>query len=249
MAKIYGLFGAMSGKVADVVMSVRNGQQIVRKYQPNVANPKTQSQSGTRARFKLLSQLAAVMAPVIAIPRTGNVSTRNRFTSINFPLSSFDNNEASITLTGVQLTKSVVALPGIIATRSGGGLNAHLGTAAVDVNRVVYAVFTKTNNELRLVDSKVATAVGTSDPWGVNFNDVPSTEEMVVYAYGVRDNTDSARLAFGNLTAVTGESVANLIVSRSLTENDVTLTETVAAVVTAPSGAKIEDENENKKKK
>lgn len=236
MAKIYGLFGAMSGKVADVVMSVRNGQQIVRKYQPVVANPKTQNQFTTRAQFKLLSQLSAVMAPVIAIPRVGAISSRNIFTKVNFPLTSFANNEASIELNSIQLTKSAVALPSLNAGRAEGALFAEMRpqdiVGGLNVSRIVYAMFEKTSdNRLRFVESKVATEAGDDGNWSVTFSNV--TREVVILAYGVRDNTEAARIVFGNLEAVAAETVAKIITSRTLTEVDVTLTETRGTTVAA----------------
>lgn len=229
MALIYGLFGAMSGKVADVVMSVRNGQQIVRKYQPVVSNPKTVNQYTTRARFKLLSQLSAVMAPVIAIPRNGGVSSRNRFTQKNFRLSTFVNDAANITLVDVQLTDSVVAFPQISGNRTSDAISAYIDNAqnlgTIDVNRVIYSMFVKqADNKFRFVTSRVATSAGDGG-WGVA--DFPLVnEEVVIYGYGVRDNNETASLYFGNLETITAAIVAQLVVSRTLTERDITLTET-----------------------
>ena len=114
MAKIYGLFGSMTGKVADVVMSVRNGEQIARKYQPIVTNPNTPAQVEARAKLKLMSQLSAVMASVIAIPRKGNVSSRNGFVKKNYQSLTYASQQADIALANVQLTDSVVAMPSIV---------------------------------------------------------------------------------------------------------------------------------------
>lgn len=245
MAKIYGLFGAMSGKVSDVVMSVRNGQQIVRKYQPVVANPKTQNQFTTRARFKLLSQLSAVMAPVVAIPRTGGVSSRNWFTKINFPNTSFAENIAQITLTKVQLTKSVVGFSPISGSIAGTTLSIGLVAAVTqeELSRVVYSVFRKMEDgTLRFLKSSVVEQPGQGLDWATTISNV--TPEIVVYAYGIRDNTESARLYFGNLTTLTGENIAKLIVSRTMTEQDITLTETQAVEI---STANREIDNEETK--
>lgn len=228
MAKIYGLFGSMQGKVADVVMAVRNGEQIVRKYQPIVSNPKSAAQVASRARLKLMSQLSAVMAPYIAIPRAGAVSTRNLFVKNNYQLSSYDNNQAEINLPSVKLTKSVVAFPALGGTRNGSTLNLGMPITEIDVNRVVYIVFAKTNNELRAVGSVVADNKGDQqNPWPAQLV-VDTNDELVAYAYGVRDNTESASVKFGNMATVTAESIAKLVVSRVLTENDVTLTDTVS---------------------
>lgn len=249
MAKIYGLFGAMTGKLADTVMSVRNGEQLARKYQPVVYNPSTPAQVAQRAKLKLMSQMSAVMAPYIAIPRVGSVSSRNLFTKLNFPATTYSDNTADITLANVKLTKSVVALPNISATRAGEELNLGLSTSEVDVNRVVYVAFVKTNGELRAAGSVVATEKGTpSTPWIATLN-IASRDECVVYAYGVRDNTEAARVRFGEMQAVTAETVAKLIVTRTLLESDVTLTDTVAQTFAAVQGRDIDPEPETKKVK
>lgn len=249
MAKIYGLFGSMTGKLADTVMSVRNGVQIARKYQPVVYNPSTPAQNAQRAKLKLMSQLSAVMGPYIAIPRDGAVSSRNLFTKYNFPATTYGDNTADITLNSVKLTRSVVALPRLNATRTGTIISLGLLTTEVDVDRVVYVAFVKTNGELRAAGSAVASDKGTSaGAWPASI-DIVTNDECVVYAYGVRDNTQAARVRFGEMRAVTAEQVAKLIVSRTLLESDVTLTDTVAETFAAVSNRDIEPENEAKRRK
>lgn len=237
MAKIYGLFGAMTGKVADVVMVVRNGEQIARKYQPVVTNPSTTAQVAVRARLKLMSQLAAVMAPVIAIAREGAVSSRNLFVKGNYPLSSFSNLQADIELPQVQLTKSVLALPNPVFQRQEGDnpsiavslSGAVLGSA---LSRVVYCLFDKqSDGKLRFVASAVSTEAGNLNYWPAT---LPAMSDAgVILAYGVRLNTDAARSAFGNLEVESAETIAKLVVSRTLLESDVTMTETRGVSVPA----------------
>lgn len=228
MAKIYGLFGAMKGKTADVVMAVRNGEQIVRKYQPMVYNPNTPGQVAARARLKLMSQLAAVMAPVIAIPRSGSVSSRNLFVKANYGLSSFNNDTAEITLARVQLTKSVVGLPVFSASVSGAGVvTAGLELTDTDIDAMVYVAFVKeTDNKLRLAGSTMVSEAGDAGNYEGEISTYQPGKNLVVYAYGIRNNTEAARVAFGNMTAAPAETVAQLIATRQLSENDVTLTET-----------------------
>lgn len=250
MAKIYGLFGAMSGKVADVVMSVRNGEQIVRKYQPVVANPKTQNQFSTRARFKLISQLAAVLAPYIAIPRVQGVSSRNRFSSLNFPFSSFNLSTltAEISLSDVQLTKSTVGLVELVAERRESNISVRLARTpgAEDISRIVYIALNRLpDGKLRVFESVVATTAGVQNDWPATMS--LSQLDTYIYAYGVRDNTESARLCFGNLNVLQASQIANLIVSRTLTEQDVTLTETVSFYLPTTL-SRSEEEVETKKK-
>lgn len=231
MAKVYGLFGSMTGKLADVVMSVRNGVQVARKYQPVVYNPSTIAQVSARARLKLMSQLSAIYMPVVAIRRQGNVSSRNLFVKKNYHMATYADNTASVQFSGIKLTDSVVALPAIVATRSEGNITVALQRAATDLSRVVYAFFIHEGDEVRLIGSRVVSTPGDAQLFEASF--AALTNEYFVYAYGVRDNTEAARVAFGELTAPTAQQVAQLVVTRLLLESDVTLTETKSATVAA----------------
>lgn len=236
MAKIYGLFGALTGKLADTVMSVRNGEQIARKYQPIVYNPSTPAQVAQRAKLKLLSQLSAIAAPVIAIPRQGSVSARNLFTKVNFSLTTYSDNAADIALNSVQLTKSVVALPEISANREGSSISVQLVREDSVLSRVVYAIFIKEeSNHLRFVSSTVVNEAGVAGNFATTI-DVGTSLPVTILAYGVRDNTEAARAYFGNLT-VTAEDIARVVTTKQLTEADITLTETRGINVATPAQA------------
>lgn len=93
MAKIYGFTGKMSGKMGSAVFAVRKGQQIMRQYNPIVLNPKSAKQQDSRVKFKLGTQLAAIMAPgfgtMLPAKRKvtkGTPSKRNVFVQENYPL-------------------------------------------------------------------------------------------------------------------------------------------------------------------
>lgn len=93
MAKIYGITGKMSGKMGSAVFAVRKGQQIMRQYNPIVLNPKSAKQQDSRVKFKLGTQLAAIMAPGFGtmLPAKRNVtkgtpSKRNVFVQENYNL-------------------------------------------------------------------------------------------------------------------------------------------------------------------
>ena len=226
MAKIYGLFGSMKGKVADVVMAVRNGEQIVRKYQPIVSNPKSAAQVATRAKLKLLSQLSANYAPIIAIKRQGSVSARNLFTKRNFEFAGYADNQADITLADVQLTNSAVALAGFSVDRSGANMSLELSEdMGNSLDRVVYVVVRKSGNqELVIANSKVVEFAEGAGTFPTTMPKV--TGEIVVMAYGIRLNNAAARIAFSNLTAPTAQEVARILVTMTNAETALTLTET-----------------------
>lgn len=230
MAKIYGINGVITGKLGAAVYAVRNGEQISRQYQPKVANPSTGKQIEARAKLKLVSQLSAIMAPVIAMPRVGSVSSRNRFTKVNYSAASYASETAQIDLTAVQLTKSVVSLPPVILSREGTSLTIKLeGTFGLNVSRVVYAVFVKEADVIRYSGSRVVSVAGDENIYESTFVMDSADADVFVYAYGVRDNTEAARVKFGNLTVLTAEEIAKIIVSKTLLESDITLTMTRAA--------------------
>ena len=248
MAKIYGLFGSMTGKLADTVMSVRNGEQIARKYQPIVYNPSSAAQVAARAKLKLMSQLSAVMAPVIAIPRVGSVSSRNQFVKLNYKEATYSDDTAQVNVANIKITRSVVSLPELAIDRSGEAATVSLAVGASGLSRVVYAVFARqTDNSLRMVGSYVVTDGGADNVYGQSVS-LGTTGEVYVLGYGVRDNTQAARAAFGNLEVLTGEEVAKLIVQRTLTDADITLTET-RGLYSASSNRDIDPEDDDKKTK
>lgn len=236
MAKIYGLFGSMTGKVADVVMAVRNGEQIVRKYQPVVSNPNTAAQVANRAKLKLMSQLSAVMGPYVAIPRKGVVSPRNQFFRKNYGLASYSSQTASVNLNNIKLTDSVVGFPTLRVMEVEGVRTVRIqNSRGVDFDRVVYSFFKKEADEtLRAIGSAVVTDGGQNNNFSAEIPVQAATDTVVIYGYGVRINSQAARVTFGNMVAPTAQDVAKLIVTRSLTESDITLTET-QGITSGPS--------------
>lgn len=223
---MYGLFGVMTGKIGDVVMSVRNGEQISRRYNPVVYNPSTARQVAARAKLKLMSELSAIMAPVIAIPRDGVVSTRNLFVKKNYPLASYADDTAQISLPSVQLTNSVVTIPSITATREGTTARVALDAPVTGLSRVVYIAFQRqSDGKLRFASSESTSVAGDGNTYPLTIA-LGGNRTAYVYAYGVRDNTDAAKAIFGSITVPDAMAIAELIVTRVLTETDVTLTET-----------------------
>ena len=231
-----------SGKLGSTVFAVNSGVQIAREYQPKVSNPNTEAQQDTRARFKLMSQLSAVMAPVIAIKKDGLKTARNQFQSLNFGIVEYENENASINLNLVQLTKSNRSFAGFSADRSGGAAIAVelLASMAANADRVVYIGYEKLpDGTLSLFDSKVCNTPGGDGKFA---DTLAYTEESVVlYAYAIKDSDASMTTKFGNLVAPSAEKVAKLLVSSSENMNGVNLTKT--AGLTMNAGTNTADSN------
>lgn len=207
--KLYGITGFGTGKLGNSVYSVRNGEQIVRQYNPVVANPQTDAQVQSRTILKLMSQLAAILAPVIAIPADGLKSKRNIFISQNYNLAFYSNNEAQIALDSVQLTKSSVAFPGVDVTRAAAtGISCSLvADSHLSFDRVVYVCIAKqTDGSMSLFDTKVISQPGQNGTFpGVL---AYTANAVCIYAYGIRANDEATLTRFDNILADSGMNIA-----------------------------------------
>jgi hypothetical protein len=234
MAKLYGLSGKVTGKKGDMVFSVRNGEQIIRQYNPIISNPRTEGQVNARIKMKLMSQLSAIFAPAIAIVREGAKSARNIFSSINYPLIEVVESRGKIALDKLQITKSSRAMFGFTATRNGStNIQCALSEdASSQLDEVMYVLATIASDDtIRVVGSTLVSAAGAG---GTFAGSLPyTTDAYVVLAYGLSKLSSKARVAFDNIEGDAATHVAELIANRTVTANDYTLTETKGVKVAA----------------
>lgn len=184
--KLKGIFGKGSGKLGNAVFAVSGGEQLVKEYNPRVSNPNTPAQVEQRAKFKLLSQLAANFAPALGFKKKGLTSKRNQFVSANMQLVTFNNNKAEITLDVLQLTAGRVICPNFTGTRgSGGVVNIALNDAAPQnfTGMVYVSVEDGGYHNLKVVDVKVVVEAGSGRTFPASLK---ATETMTyLYAYGI----------------------------------------------------------------
>lgn len=114
--KLNGILGKGSGKLGSAIFAINGGSQIVREHNPRISNPKTQAQIEQRAKFKLLAQIAADLAPALFFKKKGLFNARNQFISANMPLCTYDNEEAQVSIPNLHLTPSNSYLPSVQAT-------------------------------------------------------------------------------------------------------------------------------------
>lgn len=231
--KLYGIGGVGTGKLGNQVFAVKAGEQIVRQYQPVVSNPNTAAQVQTRAKMKLISQVAAVVAPTIAIPAEGLKSKRNMFISRNYNLMSFADDKATIALPSMQLTKGTLGFGTLSLTRDNLSLEAEVvGSIPSDINKCVFVLLEQTSEgKLLFAESRAVTVTSSTAPRVQFLSTMPiSGSKYVALAYGVRPNTDRAKSYLDNMQASTAEAIAQVVAERRLLESDVTLTETIGAV-------------------
>ena len=215
------------GKLGNIVCSTVAGETIARDYNPEVANPNTEGQVDQRARFKLMSQLSSIMAPVIAIPKQKNQSSRNLFVKKNIGTTVYDGVQAAINLNKVQLTNGVSNIDVIGCDRSSHETCScyYNGHDLIGMVGMVYCIFEKDDaGNLSLLDSAVVTENTQDGDWGAELK--YSAKEIVVYGYALLGDSDKAKAAFGNLDAPTAESVAKLIVSSSVAASTIKTTQT-----------------------
>lgn len=225
--KLYGITGTGSGKLGSSVFSVTAGTQVVRQYQPVVTNPSTSAQVNVRARLKLISQLSAVMNDVIAIPRQGNLTSRNIFVKDNYGKTYAANGQATVDLAAISLTRGGMQIPAVIAERvEGTSISVALASKADQiVSRVIYIMFYRNAaGELQLADSAVVEDAGDNGlfPYELAWNE----KDVVVYAYGIYDKNAKATAKFGDYAVTTGTQVASLIADRKVSDSDYLLTKT-----------------------
>lgn len=241
MARMSGLVGGLSGKMGNAVFRQRNGQQIVAQYQPVVRNPRSANQSSHRARFKLMSQLAAVVADalggtmsVLSRPERKGRNPRNNFVSDNFSKSSTlttGDNEitATIDLTQVQLTNSARPLGSISldTTQASDMVKTAITNIPSNVTKVrivaignsVIGTPIMIHNQIYNVTDNEALAEVTIPPFAAE-------KKAVVMAYGMIPLTAKARQDLGNINLDSTDVQLTLI--QDVLDGSMTETVTIA---------------------
>lgn len=233
------------GKLGTEVFTQRAGVTIARQYVDKIANPSTDAQVEQRSRFKLISQLAAALSSSIVIPKEGLKSARNIFTSINMPFVYGSDEGAIVSYENLQLTKSNLPLPAIQLARADGNLTIKLdATTPANVDRVVYNVYKKTDDDmLAVIGSEIVKAVDSDGSYTATIP-VPDVD-VVVFAYGVTDKNESATMKYNNYKVETGQDFAGLLNSRSLNAANYQFTMTRGTTIFAGENANAQSSGTN----
>lgn len=222
MAKLQGIVGGLSGKLGNAVFRQRYGQTVASQYQPIVANPNTKAQSDNRTAFKLISQLAAVLAPAIAISRAGAVSSRNGFTSVNYPLLEVDTIDgvdvAKIDIKSLQLTKSAreirTPLTNVSYDSADQSVTAQIGATPSDPHDKLVVVIVSGYGSLSVNDRPArlrGQGVITKDRTSVNIQVGPvnsqAEEKLYALVYGVDESAAAGKQKYNNMGTVDDAAV------------------------------------------
>lgn len=230
--KQYGILGKGSGKLGSSVFAISGGEQIVRQYNPVVSNPNTPAQVAQRAKLKLMSQIAADLAPVLAIPKDGLKSARNQFVSKNIGNATFAENTAEVDYEKLQITGGSAAMPelGNVDYADGHVTGALASAAPEDITAVVYCVF-KLDSKMQLslqASSVIETAgAGRTFPFDMEVQG----ETLIVYAYGLKTGTTGFDMKYEDYEIGDATDVARLVTTRAIKKTSSALTVTVGKVV------------------
>lgn len=232
--KLNGFVGKGSGKLGASVFAISGGEQIVRQYNPQVANPNTAAQVAQRAKLKLMSQIAAALAPALAFKKQGLVSARNQFVSKNIGLVDVDmalgDEMATVDYTKLQITGGSIVIPSpSYGQGQGSGMVVKLAAAApTGVARVVYVHVKNTSSDkLSVEEIVVASTPGSDGKFQANL--VSSAEEGVLFAYGIMDKDAGATAKFDNYEASGADHMVNL--SIFLTQNSASYALTASSAI------------------
>lgn len=240
MAKVYGIQGNIVGKIANSVYAVVKGVNIVRAYNGSPANPQTSLQVASRARLKLLSQLTAAIAPIIAFKREGLKTARNVFVSKNYDITSFNSTTevAEVDLGNVDLSGGLVDLPPIaLVARDQASVTVGLLYDTDVFDFVIYGgVTVESNGKIMPIKPYRVNRQGTApDDFDHVITGLTETATGFIYAVGYRLNDDASKAKYAQLTA-SGQN-ANILVSRLMTELNVTPSITRSVQFSAYQGA------------
>ena len=240
MAKIYGISGDLSGKIANTIYTINKGVNIARKYNPSPANPQTAGQVESRAKLKMLSQLAAALKMAIAIKPISLKTTRNLFIMRNYLFTSFLDEEAQIELADIQFTNSSVGMVGFKVDRvQGYGLSVELLESVFGrFDQVVWLMCRKLEDGRIIYQTSKVMDITAELPKGATILSDPGVD-CSIHCYGIRFNSELGKAKLGDLIVPSAEEVAKVITSRTLNTSDYTLTETRGVYLAAGAAAAI----------
>lgn len=243
MARIQGIVGGMSGKMGNAIFRQRNGGTIVSQYQPVVANPNTEGQQVARSKFKLATQLAAIMAPAITIPARRGRNSRNNFVALNYPLIVADPSpeaaeRVTIPMEEIQLTdsKTFYGVMNAARTQEGVAINvtitipARTGNKKGKIALVGYGTLGVVTRPARArIVQVVDVPFDNETTLTYSFEDVDPDEQYTVLSFGMYEvSAGSISLDYDNIhTPAEDGFISAINIEKALSEGAMELTETI----------------------
>lgn len=233
--KLQGFVGKGSGKLGASVWTVRKGVQVVREYTNKVSNPNTPAQVGQRAKFKVLTQLAAVVAGDGMFFRNlkAGESMRNAFVRANMGAVELapTGDVALLNVSEVVLTDGHTTAPSASFNRTTGTVSVDLSASAMsDIMGIGYAVITLPEvgrvigYSARAEKAEGETAITTTI---VAPSALMNKTNVLVWGYRFADET--ARAKYEDIAAAETVDVVALEFDRMLREGLIEPTQTIMA--------------------
>lgn len=253
MARIQGIVGGMSGKMGNAVFRQRNGETIVSQYQPIVANPNTEAQQVARAKFKLITQLASIMAPAIVNrPARQGRNPRTGFIAKNYALIVADPSpeaaeRVTIPMEQLQLTDSLDYFGEIKAIRDSGDPTQILVTINIPAmagNRkkgkialVGFGTMGVVNRPARARVVQVVDVPFVDDELNYTFT-ANDNEQYTILAYGMYETGEgNVRLDYDNIHTPADDGFISAVnIEKAVSEGSMQLTETIGANIEPYAG-------------
>lgn len=252
MARLTGIAGGISGKVGNMVFRQRQGETIATQYQPVVTNPNTDAQQDSRVAFKLMSQLAAIMAPalgsmaVLSRPaRKGRPSQRNAFFAQNYGLvttqDTANGKRASIPMEQLQLTSSFIAAGTMTISQSGATITIAGAASPGKKQKVALVGFSSLAGADRpaKIISIEEVSVKNDGSWtlDVEMENVRSkgfSDEITVLSYGLIPLSQRMKTKLENINTPNNEPFISAVeLERAVEDGEMSVTETIGANFTA----------------
>lgn len=233
--KLQGFVGKGSGKLGASVWTVRKGVQVVREYTDKVTNPNTPAQVGQRAKFKLLTQLSAVVAGDGMFFRNINPgeSMRNAFMRYNMPAVTLSptGNVALLNVGAVVLTDGHTTAPTASFNRATGILSVDLSANAMsDIMGIGYAVITLPEvGRVIGYSARAEKAEGETTITATIVTGPSLMNKTNVLVWGYRFADAAARARYEAIAATETADVVSLEFNRMLREGLIEPTQTVVA--------------------
>lgn len=233
--KLQGFVGKGTGKLGASVWAVRKGVQIVREYTDKVTNPNTPAQVGQRAKFKLLTQLGAVVAGDGMFFRNLNAgeNMRNAFMRANMGAVTLSptGDVALLNVSEVALTDGHTTAPSATFNRTAGTLSVDVSAAAMsDIMGIGYAVITLPEvGRVIGYSARAEKAEGETTITATIVTPAALMNKTNVLVWGYRFADAAARAKYEAIAASETADVVSLEFERMLREGLIEPTQTIVA--------------------
>ena len=235
-----------------MVFRQRQGETIATQYQPVVTNPNTDAQQDSRVAFKLMSQLAAIMAPalgslaVLSRPaRKGRPSQRNAFFAQNYGLVETRDTEtgkrATIPMEQLQLTTSFISAGKMEITQDGDQITVR-GTASPGKKQKIALVgfgsLAGADRPAKIIDI-AEVEVDDNSEWRyhttiTNVRAKGVTDQITVLSYGLIPLSQRMKTKMENINTPYDEPFISAVeLQKAVEDGEMSVTETIGANFTA----------------